>query len=94
MNVKNQHSENKAVSMVSLFKGTDGTVTSMSLAKGGKLTPHITKIPALLICISGEAVFATAGKKVVLNSGDYLEIEPMVEHWVTGNEDSLLLLIK
>lgn len=94
MNVKNQHPENKAVSFVSLFKGTEGTVTSMSLAKGAELTPHITKIPALLICISGHAVYAIEGKKVDLHPGDYIEIEPMVEHWVTGTEDSQLLLIK
>lgn len=94
MNIKNQHPENKALSFVSLFKGTDGTVTSMSLNKGAELKSHITKIPALLICISGQAIYATEGNKVDLHSGDYIEIPPMVEHWLTGTEDSQLLLIK
>ena len=94
MNLKNQHPENKEVSFVSIFKGSEGTVTSMSLAKGGELTTHVSKVPALLICVSGQAVFSTEGKKEVLNPGDYLEIIPLEEHWVTGNEDSQLLLIK
>lgn len=94
MNVKNQHPENKSVSLAPLFKGTDGSVTSMSLAKGGVLPPHVTKIPALLICILGHATYATESLKIVLHPGDYVEIEPMVEHWVTGIEESQLLLIK
>jgi len=94
MKLKNQHPENKAVSFISLFKGSEGTVTSMSLAKGGELKPHISKVAAILVCISGQVVYATEGNKEILNSGDYSEIEPMVEHWVTGNEDSQLLLIK
>jgi len=94
MNLKNQHPRDKAVSFISLFKGSEGTVTSMSLAEGGELKPHISKIPAILVCITGQVVYATEGNKEILNSGDYSEIEPMVEHWVIGIENSQLLLIK
>ena len=34
------------------------------------------------------------GIKEVLKSGDYINIEPMVKHWVDGKIDSQLVLIK
>lgn len=94
MNIKDKHSEDKKVSLVPLFKGSEGSVSSMHLVKDGELPPHITKVPALLTCVLGKVVYLTASIKETLNPGDYVEIEPMVEHWINGLEDSHLLLIK
>ncbi|MBK9254241.1 MAG: hypothetical protein IPM42_02005 [Saprospiraceae bacterium] len=95
MNITTLHSKEKPVSALSIFKGTDGTATSLQILAGQLLKEHITKVPALLICITGKAVFENEqGMKEELASGDYIHIEPMVKHWVSGIEDSQLLLIK
>ena len=63
--------------------------------QGGKLKEHITKTPALLICMEGEVIFENEnGIKETLIPGDYVHIEPMVKHWVEGTIESQLLLIK
>jgi quercetin dioxygenase-like cupin family protein len=42
-----------------------------------------------------KAVFENeTGLKETLKSGDYVNIEPMVKHWVKGIKESQLLLIK
>ncbi len=59
------------------------------------LAEHITKSPALLLCVKGEVLFENEnGLKVTLKSGDYLDIEPMVKHWVKGVASSQLVLMK
>jgi quercetin dioxygenase-like cupin family protein len=35
-----------------------------------------------------------SGLKETLHSGDYINIEPNVKHWLNGNLDSQLLLLK
>ena len=63
--------------------------------KGEKLKEHITKIPTLLICISGQVSFENEqGLKELLSPGDYIHLEAMVKHWVEGIQESQLLLIK
>lgn len=63
--------------------------------QGEKLKEHITKTPALLICMEGEVIFENEnGIKETLMSGDYVNIEPMVKHWVEGINESQLILIK
>ncbi|MFZ1306611.1 MAG: hypothetical protein WAT20_09140 [Ferruginibacter sp.] len=52
-------------------------------------------MPALLVCVTGEVVFENEkGIKENLLPGDYVHIEPMIQHSVKGIEDSQLLLIK
>ncbi len=95
MNVKELHTQDKPVSSVSIFKSDLGQAASMQILKGEILKEHVSKIPALLICIEGEAFFENEkGIKEVLRAGDYVNIEPMVKHWVKGIEESQLLLIK
>lgn len=95
MNIKELHTSNKAVSASSLFKSEQGNATAIQVLKGETLKEHITKFPALLICIEGEAIFENEkGLKESLLSGDYVNIEPMVKHWVEGVQDSQLVLIK
>jgi quercetin dioxygenase-like cupin family protein len=95
MNIKELHTQEKPVSAISLFKSELGNATAIQILQGGKLKEHITKTPALLICVEGEVVFENEnGIKETLFSGDYIHIEPMVKHWVEGTIESQLILIK
>lgn len=94
MNIKYSHSLEKPVSAIPLFKG-EGVATALQILQNQQLKEHTTKVPALLICVVGEVVFENEkGIKETLHSGDYINIEPFVKHWVIGNHDSQLLLLK
>ena len=94
MNLKNLHTENLAVQINVVFEPTE-KVISMQIAKGEQLKEHVTKIPALLVCVSGKATFSNENEqKINLQSGDYVEIEPNVKHWIDAFEESNFLLIK
>jgi len=95
MNLKNLHTEKKPVQTQLLFSAEEGKVISLQIALGGQLKEHITKVPALLVCISGDTVFQDEkGKSILLKTGDYVNIEPNLKHWVDANEDSNFILIK
>ena len=95
MNIKDLHTQDKAVSAISLFKGENGNATSIRILKGERLKEHITQLPALLVCLEGKAIFENEkGIKEVLAPGDYIAIDPMVKHWVDGIIDSHLILFK
>lgn len=95
MNLKELHIESTGVQTNMMFPATDGKVISLQIAKGSQLKEHITKVPALLICVAGNAVYEDEkGVTVTLLSGDFVKIEPNVKHWVDGIENSNLLLIK
>lgn len=94
MNLKDLHTENKAVQTNAMFEPTE-KVISMQITKGEQLKEHVTKIPALLVCISGSATFSDENEqKINLQSGDYIKIEPNVKHWIDAFEESNFLLIK
>lgn len=95
MNLKTSHNPEKQVSANALFEGKDGVVTSLQILQGAELSKHKSKIPALLLCITGEVVFENVkGFKETLHPGDYVDIEAEVEHWVKAVSDSYLLLMK
>ncbi len=95
MNLKNLHTENKAVQTNVLFQPTDGKVISLQIAKNQQLAEHITKVPALLVCVSGNATYNDEnGTTIKLQSGDYFNIPVNVKHWVDAHEESNFLLIK
>lgn len=95
MNIKELHSQEKPVSATSIFKGEFGNATAIQIIQGGKLKEHITQAPALLICVEGEVIFENEnGIRVTLFPGDYINIEPMLKHWVEGTVKSQLLLVK
>ena len=95
MNIKELHTQEKPVSATSLFKSELGNATAIKIQKDGELKEHITKTPALLICVEGEVIFENEKRiKEKLLSGDFINIEPMVKHWVEGTIESQLLLIK
>jgi quercetin dioxygenase-like cupin family protein len=95
MNVKELHQEAKAVSTASLFKTEIGSVTSIQILANEQLKEHITKVPALLLCLTGEAIFENEnGIKITLKTGDYVNIGTHIKHWINAKEVSNLLLIK
>ena len=94
MNLKDVHTEQKAVQTKAIFEPTE-KVISLQIEKGEQLKEHITKIPALLVCISGKASYGNEhGLEMNLESGDYIIIEPNVKHWVDAIEESNFLVIK
>lgn len=96
MNIKDIHPKDKPVSATILFKGEEGiSATALQILKGQQLKEHLTKVPALLVCISGKVIFENEkGFVETLSSGDYIHIEPLVKHWVDGLEDSQLIVLK
>lgn len=96
MNLKNLHTEQKAVQTHLLFQPTDDAkVIALQIAKNEQLKEHITKVPALLVCVSGKATYNDEkGTSVTLQSGDYYNIPENVKHWVDAQEESNFLLIK
>lgn len=95
MNLKNNHSENKAVQTQLLFSTTEGKVISLQIATGEQLKEHLSKVPALLVCVSGNAIYKDEKEAVInLKSGDYVNIESDVKHRIDAIEESNFLLIK
>ena len=95
MKISNLHTQDKEVSAISLFKGELGTSTAIQILKDGKLKEHITKTPALLLCIVGKVNYEDeTGQLIELSSGDYVDIKPNVKHWLTASELSQLVLLK
>ena len=95
MNIKDLHNHSKEISTVSLFKTVEGNVISLQILGNEQLKEHITKVPALLLCITGEAIFENEkGDKYILTSGDYVNIEPLIKHWVNAKSTCNFILIK
>lgn len=95
MNIKDLHNQAKEVSALSLFKGEMGTATAIQLKENGLLKEHITKTPALLLCITGHVVYEDEkANKIELHPGDYVNIVPNVKHWLIAPVVSQLVLLK
>jgi quercetin dioxygenase-like cupin family protein len=95
MNIATLHTHEKTVSATPFFKGTEGTATAIQINRNQKLKEHLTKTPALLLCIEGRVGFEDEnGRDEELFPGDYVLIEPMVKHWVNAIATSQLILIK
>jgi quercetin dioxygenase-like cupin family protein len=95
MNIGELHTDTNAISTASVFKTAGGNVTSIRILAGGQVKEHITKVPALLICLTGEAIFENEnGIKITMMQSDYVTIEPNTKHWINAKSASNLLLIK
>lgn len=57
MNLTKFHNSEKPLSAKQLFNCTEGKVVAIHLKKGGELKEHITKVPALIVCVVGEIVY-------------------------------------
>ena len=95
MNLKNLHTEQKAVQTQILFQPTEAKVISLQIAKNEQLAEHITKVPAILVCVYGNATYNDEkGEKINLKSGSYVNIPINIKHWIDAHEESNFLLIK
>lgn len=95
MNLKNLHPENKAVQTKVVFEPIESKVISMQIAAGETLKEHVSKIPALLVCVSGNAVFTDEkGAVIPLKSGVFVRIEENIQHAIKAVDESNFLLIK
>lgn len=95
MKLSEQHPADKTVSAKSFFKMEEGNATAIQILKNEKFKEHITKVPALLMCVSGKIVFENEQSlKEPLSAGEYILIAPHVKHWMQAEEDSQLVLLK
>lgn len=94
MNIAALHPSNKGVSAKSLFKGELGTATAIQLERNGTLKEHITKVPALLLCVVGEVTYHDEERAIDLKPGDYVAITPEVKHWLQAAEKAQIILLK
>ena len=95
MHLNNNHSEGKEVSTKVVFNTQENKVVSLQILKGSQLKEHITKVPAYLVCVTGEAVYEDEkGIKHNLLPGNFVNIEPNLKHWVNAIQTCNLLLIK
>lgn len=95
MNLTTFHNSEKNLSAKQLFNATEGKVVAIHLKKEGELKEHITKVPALLVCVLGAVIYEDEqGKKIKLTSGDFIEIIADVKHWLVAEEDSEAILVK
>ena len=95
MILKNLHTENKPVQTQLLFEPSESKVVSMQIAKGETLKEHVSKVPVLLVCVSGNAVY-TDEKEIVINLslGVYVMIQENIKHAEKAIEESNFLLVK
>ena len=94
MNLKDVFTESKPLQTKKMFNSNE-SVTTIQLLADAQLKEHVTKVPAFLVCVAGEVFFENEkGVKEKLHSGDFINIEPGVKHWLNAESDSLLLLIK
>ena len=71
------------------------TVIAIRIEQGGKLKEHSTPDPAILICLSGRTCYVDENdQRVYLESGDFLNIEPNLKHWLEGVSNSELILVR
>lgn len=94
MNLKDEFKEQKPLQTKKVFSCKE-SVTTIQLSASAQLKEHTTTVPAFLVCISGDVLFENEkGVKEKLHSGDFVNIEPSVKHWLNAETYSLLLLIK
>lgn len=95
MNLRDLHKDTIGVQTNVMFSATEGKVISLQISKNEQLKEHVTKVPALLVCVSGSASYEDErGTKVFLKSGDFVKIESTVKHKVNALENSNFILIK
>jgi quercetin dioxygenase-like cupin family protein len=77
-----------------LFSGTEGKVIALK-SHLEKTWRHLSKVPALLVCVSGNAIYnEDNGTTVELKAGDFVHIKANVQHSIDALAESNFLLIK
>jgi quercetin dioxygenase-like cupin family protein len=71
------------------------SATLIQIKKGGILREHQSRTPAMLVLLSGKAIYEEADRKIILSASmDIVHIPEKVTHKVSGTTDALLLLIQ
>ena len=94
MKLKNLFTETKDVQTNVLRKVEEGNVIALQIDKEKTLKEHVSKVPAILICVSGKAVYKEENRKVKLSKGKYVLIAPNVIHEVIAKKKSNFILVK
>lgn len=93
MTLSSLHPTQKPVSVAPLFRGTE--VLSLKFEPDALLKEHLTKIPAMLLCVEGSGVYQDElGAEITLGPGQYVSIAPDVKHWVRALHQSNFLLFR
>ena len=67
----------------------------MQIRRGEQMKKHRAINGALLICLTGEALYECVdGTNEEMSNGDYVNIPPNLEHWVSAHKDAQLVLIQ
>jgi quercetin dioxygenase-like cupin family protein len=62
---------------------------STQIASGEHLKEHLSKVPALLVCVSGNAIYnEDNGTTVELKAGDFVHIKANVQHSIDALAES------
>ena len=94
MSLQDLFTDKKRLQTKKIFTATEGVIL-IQVKTDGELKEHVTKVPAFLICISGEVILENErGVSEKLLMGDFVNIEPGLKHWLKGISDCNLLLIK
>ncbi|HIP48841.1 MAG TPA: hypothetical protein EYG92_07755 [Lutibacter sp.] len=95
MNIKDKHNISLPISEISLFESQVGITSSLFIMEGVYLENQIIKVPALLVCVDGRLVYQDEnGKDEVLDSGDLINIKPMIKYSLRGLTNSQTLIMK
>lgn len=92
--LKEIHTEVKDVQTALLLKAKEGKVMSLQIAAGKQLKEHVSKVPAILICISGKGIYKDPSGQVDMVNGDYVFIKSDIKHEVEALTDSNFILVK
>ena len=93
--LKELHQNPKGVSTSVLFQVENCKTIALQIKKDEKLKEHESKVPALLLCVSGEAWYEDEkGFKQLLRNGNFINIEPLVKHWIIASKLSQFVLIR
>ena len=95
MNITDSIDTTKAIAVAQLSLEGNPLVNSICMQEGAHLKKHITKVPALLLCVKGEIEYESIdGTKALLCSGDYVHIPAEVEHWLNAKTKVEAVLIR
>jgi quercetin dioxygenase-like cupin family protein len=94
MNLTDLHIADMPVQTKAVFDCHE-KVISLQILAGHTLKEHVSKVPAFLVCIEGEADYGEeTGRNQVLLPGSFVQIEAHVKHWIDAKQTTNLLLIK
>jgi len=95
MNLNNKIEDKDKLVIAKNILREKGNATLIKLKKDAVLREHQSMTNAMLVLLSGNAIYEEDERKETLtNSHDFLYIPQHVTHKVSATEDSLLLLIQ